>query len=818
MELTYFVDVILPLAVPKTYTYRVPRTMVDAIGVGHRVLVSFGGSKIYSALIAKIHNSAPEHYQAKYLEAIIDELPVVSEKQLAFWSWMQKYYQCHPGELMLAALPASLRLASETIILPVRVDVDIENQLTHEELKVYDALLAQNKMTMADISALLEKKTVYPIVRNMLEKGVIELEEEVKDRYKPLIKNYLSIARALQNQDGINHSFEELSRASKQQDVLMALLQEAGSNLSHKVEKSVFIKKYKLSASAVNGIIAKGILTEEKIAVDRIAASDESNKKVSLSEAQTTALNEIKQGFSEDKVALLQGVTGSGKTEIYIKLIEECLEKGKQALYLVPEIALTSQLTTRLEQYFGNSLRVYHSRFTNNERAEVWYKLIDGKEVKLIVGARSSVLMPFSNLGLIIVDEEHDASYKQQHPAPRYQARDAAILLAKLHSSDILLGSATPSLESYYNAKTKKYAHIKLFERYGKAVLPQIAIADLKLATKEREMRGDFSIALIEEVKEVLQKGEQVILFQNRRGFSPRWLCTTCAWVPECKNCDISLTYHKKNHSLRCHYCGYKMDPPSECLACGSQHLKMLGFGTEKIEEELSLILPDAKIGRMDYDSTRAKNAYKQIIHEFETGQIDVLVGTQMVTKGLDFDRVALVGVLSADQMLSFPDFRSQERAYQLITQVSGRAGRREKPGKVLIQSFNSQHWVLQKIMDGNWQDFYHQELQDRKAFNYPPFCRLIKITLKHRDVRVVEMGAKYLAQGMRAALKERVLGPEFPSIARVKNQFIMECLVKIDPAIDLQKSKEFISKCVLQLHAEKAYRSIRVIMDIDPY
>lgn len=819
MELTYFVDVILPLSAPNTYTYRVPRDMVNSLVRGARVLVSFGSTKIYSAVIAKIHHKAPEHYTAKYLDAIIDSEPVITDLQMDFIFWISDYYQCYPGEVLLASLPASMRLASETIILPVFDNPDLESRLDDTEFKIYDALLQAKRMNLSEVGALLGKKQVYPHIRAMLEKGAIEIEEEVKDKYKPLIKKFLSLPVPYQSEEGINALFEQVQRAPKQADALLAFSAAMGNDFSKRIERSVLTKKYNLNAAAIKGLVDKGLLKQKEIAVDRILPNHQAlDAEINLSSEQQRAFNEIKDGFAADKPTLLHGVTGSGKTEIYIKLIEECLASGQQALYLVPEIALTSQLTLRLEKYFGSKLRVYHSRFSQHERTEIWYKLIHDKDVQLIVGARSCMLMPFENLGLIIVDEEHDSSYKQQHPAPRYLARDAANYLAHLHKAKVLFGSATPSLESFRNAKQGKFAYVSLLQRFGQASLPVIEIIDLKIAQKKGQMHGDFSKALVDKIAQVLENKEQVILFQNRRGYSPRWICTTCSWIAECKNCDISLTFHKGQNAMRCHYCGYSLPAPRKCLACGSDHLKMMGFGTEKIEEDLSELFPDARIARMDHDTTRGKHAYQQLIHDFQEGNIDVLVGTQMVTKGLDFDRVALVGVLSADQMLSFPDFRAQERAFQLMTQVAGRAGRREKQGRVYIQSYQSEHWLLEAVRTGDWKKMYQMELADRQTFSYPPYCRMIKLSLKHKDQSKLEHAARYLATGLQQGFKEYVLGPEYPGVPRVKNQYIMEFIIKLQPKTNLAKAKAFIKQCSDLMLQEKEYRSVRVIVDVDPY
>ncbi|MBL7882469.1 MAG: primosomal protein N', partial [Bacteroidia bacterium] len=744
---TLFVDVILPLSVPNLYTYRVPFDWNDSIFIGQRVVVQFGKGKLYSALVRRVHEEPPKQYAAKYIESILDTSPIVNEKQFALWEWMCNYYMCTIGEVMVAALPGGLRLSSETkIILNSEYKAKLQQQgITDKEYLIIDALELREVLSLTDIAEIAEQKTVYPIIKSLIEKGIVLIQEELKEKFKPKIETFVVLADELEEENKLKLVFDTLEKkAGKQLDVLMAYikLSERYSKQKKEVKRKDLIKLVEGSESAIKSLAKKNIFHLYEHEVGRLSPFETENKVSDLNELQQQTFNSIKTQFGIDKkllnkettkdVVLLHGVTSSGKTEIYVKLIEETLAEGKQVLYLLPEIALTTQIINRLKKYFGEVVGVYHSKFNENERVEIWNNVLNSEVIskedvathqhRLIIGARSALFLPFSNIGLVIVDEEHDTSFKQYDPAPRYNARDAAIYLAHIHKAKTLLGSATPSLESYFNAQEGKYGFAEMKQRFGDIQMPEIIIADVKEASKKKMMKSHFSPVLLDHITMALQNKEQVILFQNRRGFAPQLECDTCAWVPQCNNCDVSLTYHKHIHQLRCHYCGYSTKPPDKCAACGDTNVKMKGFGTEKIEEELAIFYPTAKVARMDLDTTRSKFAHQHIIQNFEEGNVDILVGTQMVTKGLDFDNVSMVGILNADSMLNFPDFRSFERSYQLMAQVSGRAGRKNKRGKVIIQTYNPDHSIIQNVLNNDYLTMYTNQLLDRKNFNYPPY------------------------------------------------------------------------------------------------
>ncbi len=838
---TYFVDVILPLAVPNLYTYRVPFELNDAIAIGQRVVVQFGRGKLYSALVRTIHENPPKQYAAKYIDSILDEHPIVHAKQFELWDWMSQYYMCNIGDVMVAALPGGLRLASETkIVLSLEYSkkiADVNLKISDKEVLIIDALEVKNVLTLQDISQIIEQKTVYPIIKSLIEKGIVLIQEELKEKFRPKIETYVRITDQADNEDNLKIIFDTLERkAHKQLDVVMAYvtLSKRYSKERVEVKKSDIMKMIEGAEAALKSLVKKNIFELYDREVGRLANYDSENKISALNEIQQQVLNSIKkQFFGKDPeestsdiaqtkdVVLLHGVTSSGKTEIYVKLIEEALAKGKQVLYLLPEIALTTQIINRLRKYFGDTVGVYHSKFNENERVEIWNDVLNSRsensKFQIILGARSALFLPFSNLGLVIVDEEHDTSYKQYNPAPRYNARDGAIYLSHIHKAKTLLGSATPCLESYFNAQERKYGFAEITQRFGGVQMPEIEIADVKEATRKKQMKSHFSPLLLDTVTLALEKKEQVILFQNRRGFAPQLECNMCAWVPQCSNCDVSLTYHKVSNQLRCHYCGYSIKPPSKCAACGDTDLKMKGFGTEKIEEELNIFYPRAKIARMDLDTTRSKFAHQHIIQDFEEGNIDILVGTQMVTKGLDFDNVSMVGILNADSMLNFPDFRSFERSYQLMAQVSGRAGRKNKRGKVIIQTQNPEHSIIQEVIANDYLSMYTNQLIDRKEFNYPPYFRLIEITVIHKDVNMVNVAAKYLADALKHHFSKRVLGPEFPIISRIRNLYHKNILLKIERDASVNQVKKIVSELLIKFKSNADYKSVRIQIDVDP-
>lgn len=816
---TYFIEVILPLALPNTFTYRVPREFSSSILVGTRVTVQFGKAKLYSAIVSSIHEKPPEHYEAKYIDDILDEEPIVTPEQFELWNWMAEYYMCTIGEVMSAALPNGLKLSSETrLVLNEQNDIAYDT-LTDREYLITEALEVNQVLSVKEVSEILGLKEVYPIIKALLGKQVIIVEEELKQKYKPKMVKYVKLVEGYDSESALHKLFDELSKAKKQLELLMKYVELSQFfSKQHKPVKSVMLRKAaNASLSSLKGLIEKGVFDEFEEEVGRLGKEDAVNENATLSKEQTVAFDQIKESFQAHQVTLLHGVTGSGKTEIYIQLIHRVLEEGKQVLYLLPEIALTTQIISRLKKFFGDRIGVYHSRFNENERVEVWNNLIKQQNHQIILGARSALFLPFTKLGLIIVDEEHETTFKQFDPAPRYSARDAAVVLAKIHQANVLMGSATPSVETYHNAQSGKYGLVELFNRYGGIHMPEIFVADLKEDSRKKKMRNHFSEMLFIAVQEALDNKEQVILFQNRRGFSPFIQCETCAWVPYCKRCDVTMNYHKFTHRLKCHYCGYERHMPKICDACGAGTLKLKGFGTEKIEEDIELIFPKAKVARMDLDTTRSKNAYQQIISEFEDRNIDILVGTQMVTKGLDFDNVSLVGILNADQMLNFQDFRAFERSYQMMSQVSGRAGRRKTRGKVIIQSFQPYHPIIRQVIDHDYEGMYKGQVLERRNFKYPPFYRLIEFSVRHKDKELTEEAAKYLAIQLRSTFNERVLGPEFPPVARIRNRFHKNILLKIEKTASLNRAKKLVKDCLLEFQQHSDFRKAQVVVNVDP-
>jgi len=781
-----------------------------------RVAVSFGKTKMYTGLVFKKHTEAPTLYEAKEIQQILDETPIVTAQQVRHWEWLANYYLCSLGEVYKAALPSALLLESESVIY-INKDFSNEEILDDQEFLIFEALQYQSQLTAYQAAEILGVKKVFPILNQLLEKDVISIKEEVYEVYKPKMVKYVKLNKKYQDNTDLELLLTELSRAKKQREVILSYFQLETS------KKSIKSKDLELqsgcSSAVIKALVDREILEFYHLQTDRVNFSDEVQDLKILAPQQQEALEAINLKHQSKDIVLLHGVTGSGKTEVYNYLIEQNLKEGKQVLFLLPEIALTTQIINRLKTYFSNHISVFHSKYSMNERVEVWNNLLDKKsKAQLILGARSSVFLPFSNLGLIVVDEEHETSYKQFEPSPRYNARDAAIVLAKLHGAKLVLGSATPSLETFYNAQENKYANVTLTKRFGNINLPKIELVDLKTKQKRREMNGHFSDTLLKAIEEALSEKEQVILFQNRRGFSPIVECTTCGTSPQCPNCDVTLTYHKYRGELKCHYCHYQRAKPNSCGACGSSTMSTKGFGTEQIELELKELFPDHKIGRMDLDTTRGKHGYQKIIGAFEAREIDILVGTQMLSKGLDFDNVSLVGILNADSLLNFPDFRAHEKAYQLMTQVSGRAGRTKKQGRVLIQSYNPYHQILQQVSTNSYTEMYKEQLEDRWQFHYPPFYRIVRITLKHKDYTKVEDGINWLYKAYKNVFKENVLGPSTPAVSRIRNHYIKHIVIKIPPKQSLPKTKEHIQKIKNTFLSVAEFRSIRFIVDVDAY
>ncbi|MDF3076659.1 MAG: priA [Sphingobacteriaceae bacterium] len=814
---TFFVEVILPLAISKTYTYRVPFALNGQVAVGKRVVVQFGKSKIYTAVVYGISKNPPALYEAKYILDILDEERVVNAQQLQLWEWVAAYYMCSLGEVMQAALPAALKLASETRITLLKDAEYDKSELSDKQYLILDALEIQPELRISDIIKLLGQKTVFPLLKQLFDKNIIHISEEIVERYKPRKKAFIVLNSEYEDADNRKALFEVLERAPKQLEALMGYMKLRRDK--PEISKNELLEETNCGQAALKSLIDKSIFVQQEKAVSRLSHEElELLQNFTLSPAQQSAYGSINEQFVEKDVVLLHGITSSGKTQVYIRLIEGILAQGKQVLYLLPEIALTTQLITRLRHYFGNSIGIYHSKFSDNERAEVWNKILKS-EYQIVLGARSSVLLPFSNLGLIVVDEEHETSYKQFDPAPRYHARDTAIYLAHVHQAKVLLGSATPSLESYYNTKTEKYGLVQLSERFGSSELPQIEVVSIAEETQRKTMQAHFTSVLVGEMRQALERKEQIILFQNRRGYSPFLLCRTCGYSPKCINCDVSLTLHKSTLKLHCHYCGYKQDPVQVCPACGSAHIEQKGFGTEKIEDDLAMIFPEASIARMDLDATRTKNSFQKLISDFEDRKIDVLIGTQMVTKGLDFEHVTVIGIISADSLLNYPDFRAYERSFQLLSQVSGRAGRRDKPGKVIIQAYDVHHRILSQVIRNDYDEMFKTEVLERRNFQYSPFFRMIQLDVKHKDFQQLNYIAERIAIELRGAFGERILGPEFPLVGRIRNFYIKTIMIKVERSgISIQKVKQSLAEILLRCEVDKNNKGMIVRVDVDPY
>ncbi|WP_031528182.1 replication restart helicase PriA [Dyadobacter crusticola] len=822
-ETTLFTDLILPVPVPALFTYRVPRELAGLVKVGARVIVQFGKKRVITAVIAHIHSTPPAKYQAKYILELLDEQPIITNHQLELFKWVAEYYLCNIGEVLNVALPAGLKITSQSRI-QLNPEFDYEDLLTEQELLVVEEIKKHQTLSYEEVERLLQKSNITAIIKSLVGKRAVILYEEVKERYKPKVVKKIRLTNAYLSNEALSGLAASLEKSPKQQEILLRYLSHIpvynNPDLNQKgLDKSVFGGDESISVSSLNTLIKRGIFEQFEIFISRFGDIPAGNTvNISLTETQKVAAEQIQEHFKTKEVVLLHGITGSGKTEVYIDLIRQVLEGGSQVLFLLPEIALTTQIVVRLRKVFGDVMGIYHSKFSDNERVEVWKGILDGK-FQFVVGVRSAIFLPFDNLGLIIVDEEHESSYKQHDPAPRYNARDVAVIMSYMHKGKTLLGSATPSLESYYHAKSGRYGLVEMKQRFGNAALPTFELIDIKKEKKMKKMKNEFSSVLIDQLQHNLNHKEQTILFQNRRGYSPYMQCEECNWISECANCDVSLTYHMKAKELRCHYCGHKEEVPRTCPNCGSTKVKTMGYGTEKIEEEINLMFPEARVQRMDLDTTRAKNAYQQIIQEFEEGGIDILVGTQMVSKGLDFDNVSVVGIFDADRIIHFPEFRASERAFQMLTQVSGRAGRRaDKPGKVLIQTANPSQKLLDRIVQNDYIGMYESEIIEREKYNYPPFTRLIKVTVKHMDEAAAHKAAQVLAAKLAENLGlSRVLGPQPPLVERVRNLFLFDILIKLErEKINFKAAKSFIQEKVIDILTDKTLKSIQVVIDVD--
>lgn len=836
---TLFADIIVPLGVPNKYTYRIPKELNSSVEIGKRVLVQFGKTKIYTGIVYKIHPNAPKDYQAKYIDTVLDDHPIVNETQLKFWDWIAFYYCANPGDVMNAALPSGLKLSSTSHV-QLNAEFNFEeidhNYFSDKEHLLIDTLHAGTNLSFDDVAQLLKQKSAQGIINTLIKKRAVIVYEDVKDKYKPKLVSYIKLDERYANEKLLSETLDQLDKkAFKQSEALLYFLQLQKNKdviVNGWIKKTDLAKK--VETTAIAALVKKQVFIEEQFEVGRLLFEKSNNTIKSLSKAQQEAYERTQAGFKENKPVLLHGVTGSGKTEIYIQLIKDTIKEGKQVLFLIPEIALTTQLITRLRAVFGEQVGVYHSRFSENERVEIWnnvllgtkdkgHKIQDGSEIenkkqyKIILGARSCLFLPFNNLGLIIVDEEHDNSFKQHDPSPRYHARDSALYLATLHKAPVLLGSATPSLESFYNASQSKYTLVELNNQYVESGGTNIEVCDINFFERSNQMKASLTPPLFNAVEHALSKKQQVILFQNRRGFAPYTECKQCGHVPHCVQCDVSLIYHKHSQKLTCHYCGYSIAPPKTCTACGANNLQYKGMGTEKIEEDIEVLFPKAKIARMDLDSTRSKYAYKQLIDDFEAGNIDILIGTQMVTKGLDFNNVSVVGVLNADSILNFPDFRSFEKAFQLITQVKGRAGRDTEKGKVFIQTTQPQHHVINYVSENKIKNFFADTLAERQQFNYPPFSRLFELNIISKDVNEVNHLANELFLLLKPAFNENLLGPEFPLISRIKNQYYKRILIKTSKKETISGTRQIIFTALNDLQNNFKDWRYRVSIDVDP-
>ncbi|ELM3651336.1 primosomal protein N' [Flavobacterium psychrophilum] len=814
----FFIQVILPLTLPQTFTYSVSEAEFEYLKIGMRVAVPFGKSKFYTGLVLELHHNAPTLYEAKEIHQIVDQKPIVTEVQLQHWQWIASYYMCTLGEVFRCALPSALQLESETIISAKKDFIINENELSDEEYLLVEALKQQSSLKISEVTSVLNKKKVLPIIQQLLAKNVITLQEEMIEEYKPKLVRYIRLFSQFNSNDKLEELLLVLKNAQKQKEILLSYFQ-----LQATTKKPISVKGLTEfsggTLAVIKALIDKEIFEEYYIQEDRVSFDDVNISQIVLSEPQNKALSAIETVFTSKEVCLLHGITASGKTEVYIKLVEKFLEQKKQCLYLLPEIALTTQLVSRLTKHFGNKVAVFHSKYSNNERVEVWNQVLNSSEKsQIVIGARSALFLPFQDLGFIIVDEEHEQTFKQTDPAPRYHARDAAIVLANFHKAKVLLGSATPSIETYFNTKNDKYGLVELHERFGNAVLPEIELVDLKDSYFRKKMTGHFSQNLIDAIAEALSNGEQVILFQNRRGYSPVIECMTCGHVPQCPQCDVSLTYHKFKNQLRCHYCGYSIAKPTNCHACSSIDLTSKGFGTEQIELELASLFPTKNIKRMDQDTTRGKYAFEKLIGSFKNREIDILVGTQMLAKGLDFDNVSLVGILNADSMLYFPDFRAFERSFQMMTQVSGRAGRSDKKGKVIIQTYNTNHNTIQQVVQNDYLSMFNEQLYERKIYHYPPYFKLIKLTLKQKDFDKLKEGSMWLYQVLKQQFDIPVLGPEEPAINRIRNEYIRTILIKIPQEKSLGNTKKTIQKILNSFESVSQFRAIKVGVNVDFY
>ena len=820
-----FADVILPLPLEGTFTYSLPRTFANLVQVGSRIIVPFGTTKFYSAIVVKLHDTVPS-YTTKEAMELLDSSPIVTTAQLKLWKWIADYYLCTIGDVYKAALPSGMKLESESSVM-YNEEFIADDTLTPSEEKIIQILEEEKTQSLSSLQKKTGIKNILPIVKRLLEKDAIHIKEEVKRTYKPRYATYVRISESYFNEEKINEALSQLKRSAKQAELFQQYISLSGisaalalqnQQLLKEITRQELMENTACTPSVLKALCQKEIVELYQKPIGRITQQNLPTELVMhpLSEDQARAKDEIKECWKQQEVCLLHGVTSSGKTEVYIHLIKEVIESGKQVLFMLPEIVLTAQLTDRLKRVFGDRLGVYHSRYPDAERVEVYQKMLSDTPYDIIVGVRSSIFLPFKKLGLIIIDEEHETSFKQQDPAPRYQARNVALVMAKTAKAKTLLGSATPSLESYYNAETGKYGLVQLHKRYGNVQLPQIEVVNMREMARKKMMIGPFTPQLIQRIREALEQNKQVILFQNRRGYAPMMECKTCGWVPRCQKCDVSLTLHRNMRQLTCHYCGASYPIPQKCPNCGEQNLMGRGYGTERIEDCLQDIFPEARIARMDLDTTRSRQRYEQIIYDFQHYKTDILVGTQMVTKGLDFDRVSVVGILNASTMLSQPDFRSYEHAFQMMEQVAGRAGRKKEQGYVVLQTMDVEASAIKQVVDHNYTAMYKEQMEERSLFNYPPNCRLIYVYMKHRDERVLEALSRDYANLLKQIFGQRILGPDTPPIAKVQMMYIRKIIVKIELSASIAEARKRLREIQQYITGLSQYKSALIYYDVD--
>ncbi len=823
--MSWYADVILPLPLADSYTYRLPEEYAQTVQTGSRVVVQFGPKRYYTAIVVRKHTDPPQgDYEVKEVTEILDSTPIVSATELKLWRWIASYYMCSIGDVYKAALPSGLKIESETVV-ELNKAFEAETPLRDREQKLLDALQLNPRQSIKQLTKSCALKNCMQVVKALLDKGALFVGETILQSYRPKSEAHVRLCEAYRSAEALNGALGTLKRAPKQEKLLMKLIElaecsEPDYTNQKEVARSLLLKESGMAAAILNALIAKGIVETYMVEIGRLspAVTDAAPQLTPLSPQQQTAFKQIRGIWQKQDVCLLHGVTSSGKTEVYIHLINEQLRQGRQVLYLVPEIALTQQMTDRLRRIFGTRLGVYHSKFSDAERVEIWKKQLSNEPYEVVLGVRSSVFLPFRDLGLVIVDEEHETTYKQQEPAPRYHARSVAVMLAAYHKGKVLLGTATPSVESYYNAQSGKYGLVQMTERFGQVQLPHIEVVDLKEEYHKKRMYGPFSTALYDAIRDALSQGRQAILFQNRRGYAPMLECTACGWVPRCDRCDVSLTYHRGMHQLICHYCGNVYNVPFKCPSCGGEALSKRGMGTERIEEEVTRFFPKARVARMDLDTTRSKHAYEQILTDFQEGKTDVLIGTQMVSKGLDFANVSVVGIMNADTMLNYPDFRAYERSFQLMAQVAGRAGRRGSQGLVILQTRNTDLPVIHQVMANDYASLYEEQATERQYFHYPPFCRLIYTYLRGRDEVAVIHAAEAMATGMRRYFAGRVLGPEPPAVARVQSLHIRKLMLKVEPSLGVTQVRHCLYGVQQELLQQGLLHNVTLYYDVDPY